>query len=197
MPILNNETPCSVHIHSCRLQLCPTKLTLRWDTSIPAVPVGHGRKRLQVAGNLWGVRNGSLPTAYLLLVSRVDLEKVAHFACDKLTPWITVLPDNLTSPQLLEKISAFYGTRRFITAFTRARLLSVSAVADSRHGSVLQLGGWARCYQLLTVNNYLGLGLFLWWYVIQISWLQNKSTSRFSGSPENAVRFDRYSKTFW
>ena len=116
---------------------------------------------MQVAGNLWGVRNGSLPTAHLLLVSRVGLGKMAHFACDnKLTPWITVLPDNLTSPQLLEKISAFYGTRRFITAFTRARLLSVSAVADSRHGLVLQLGGWARCYQLLTVNNYLGLGLF-------------------------------------
>ena len=33
----------------------------------------------------------------------------------------------LTGPQLVKKFPAFYGTRRFITAFTSARLLSPSS----------------------------------------------------------------------
>jgi hypothetical protein len=36
----------------------------------------------------------------------------------QLTPWSRVLPDKLKCPKLLKKFPAFYGTRRFITAFT-------------------------------------------------------------------------------
>jgi hypothetical protein len=43
-----------------------------------------------------------------------------------LTPYSTVLLDKLTSLQLVNKFSAFYGTRMFITAFIRARHLSLS-----------------------------------------------------------------------
>jgi hypothetical protein len=43
-----------------------------------------------------------------------------------LTPWGRVLPEKLKRPELLKKFPAFYGTRRFITAFTRARHLSLS-----------------------------------------------------------------------
>ena len=43
-----------------------------------------------------------------------------------LTPWSRVLLEKLTVLQLLKKIPAFYGTRRFITAFTSARHLSLS-----------------------------------------------------------------------
>jgi prolipoprotein diacylglyceryltransferase len=43
-----------------------------------------------------------------------------------IVPWSRVLREKLTDPQLLKKFSAFYGTRRFITAFTRAPYLSVS-----------------------------------------------------------------------
>jgi len=39
--------------------------------------------------------------------------------------------ENLTGPQPVKKFSAFYGTRRFITAFTVARQLSVSWVKTS------------------------------------------------------------------
>jgi hypothetical protein len=42
------------------------------------------------------------------------------------TPWSRVLLEKLTRPKLLKKFPAFYGTRRFITAFTRARHLSLS-----------------------------------------------------------------------
>ena len=38
----------------------------------------------------------------------------------------TVLLEKPTVPQLVEKFPTFYGTRRFITAFTSARHLSLS-----------------------------------------------------------------------
>jgi hypothetical protein len=42
-----------------------------------------------------------------------------------LTPWSRVL-EKLTGLQLVKKFPAFYGTRRFITAFTTACHLSPS-----------------------------------------------------------------------
>ena len=42
------------------------------------------------------------------------------------TPRSRILTEKLTCPQLLKKFLAFYGIRRFITAFTRARHLSLS-----------------------------------------------------------------------
>jgi len=44
-----------------------------------------------------------------------------------LTPCSTVLLEKLTGSQLVKKFPAFYGTRRFITAFTRAHHLSLSS----------------------------------------------------------------------
>ena len=43
-----------------------------------------------------------------------------------LTPWSRVLLEKLTGLQLVKKFSAFHGTRRFITALTSVRHLSVS-----------------------------------------------------------------------
>jgi len=43
-----------------------------------------------------------------------------------LTPWSRVLLEKLTGFHLVKKFPAFYGTRRFITAFTSARHLSLS-----------------------------------------------------------------------
>jgi len=45
-----------------------------------------------------------------------------------LTPRSIVLFEKLTCSQLVKKFYAFYGTRRFITAFTTARYLSPSQV---------------------------------------------------------------------
>jgi hypothetical protein len=44
----------------------------------------------------------------------------------KLTPWGKGLLEKLTVFQLVKKFPAFYGTRRFITAVTRARHLSLA-----------------------------------------------------------------------
>jgi hypothetical protein len=43
-----------------------------------------------------------------------------------LTPLSRFLPEKLTCPKLFKKFPALYGTRRFITTFTRARHLSLS-----------------------------------------------------------------------
>jgi hypothetical protein len=42
------------------------------------------------------------------------------------TPWSRVLLEKLTGLQLVKKFPAFYGTRRFITALTSARHLSLT-----------------------------------------------------------------------
>ena len=42
------------------------------------------------------------------------------------TPWCRVLLEKLTGLQLVKKFPAFYGTRRFITAFTSFRHPSLS-----------------------------------------------------------------------
>ena len=43
-----------------------------------------------------------------------------------LTPWSRVLLEKLKRFQLVKKFPSLYGTRRFITAFTSARHLSLS-----------------------------------------------------------------------
>jgi hypothetical protein len=72
-----------------------------------------------------------------------------------LTPWSRVLLEKLTGLQLVKKLPAFYGTRRFITALTSAHHLSLS---------------WASCIQsthphptsqrfILILSSHLCLGL--------------------------------------
>ena len=43
-----------------------------------------------------------------------------------LTPWRIIIPEKLIGFQLVKKFPAFYGTPKFITAFTRACYLSLS-----------------------------------------------------------------------
>jgi len=42
------------------------------------------------------------------------------------TAWSRVILEKLTGSKLVKKFPSFYGTRRFITAFTSARHLSLS-----------------------------------------------------------------------
>jgi hypothetical protein len=50
----------------------------------------------------------------------------AIFSTYLLTPWCRVLLEKLTGLQLVKKSPAFHGTRRFITALTSVRHLSLS-----------------------------------------------------------------------
>ena len=56
---------------------------------------------------------------------------LTHSITYLLTSWSKVLLEKLTGFHLLKKFPAFYGTRRFITAFTSARRLSLPEPARS------------------------------------------------------------------
>jgi hypothetical protein len=64
----------------------------------------------------WPFCCASSKMAALLYISSIYLH----------TPWSRVLLENLTGPQLVKKFATFYGTPRFIIAFTNASHLSES-----------------------------------------------------------------------
>jgi len=72
-----------------------------------------------------------------------------------LTPWSRVLLEKLTGFQLVKKIPAFYGTRKFITAVTSARQLSLSW-ASSIQAMPLHPTSWR---PILILPSHLRLGL--------------------------------------
>ena len=72
-----------------------------------------------------------------------------------LTPCSTVFLEKLTIPQLVKKSPAFYGIRRFITAFTSARHLSLST-ARSIQPMPPHPTSWR---SILILSSHLRLGL--------------------------------------
>ena len=70
-------------------------------------------------------------------------------------PWSTVLLEKLTGSQLVKKFPTFYGTQRFITAFTSARHLSLSWASSIRsipsHPTSLR--------SIIILSSHLRLGL--------------------------------------
>ena len=71
-----------------------------------------------------------------------------------LTPWCRVL-EKLTGLQLVKKLPAFHGTRRFITALTSVRHLSLSW-ANPIQSIYPHLTSWR---SILILSTYLRLGL--------------------------------------
>ena len=63
-----------------------------------------------------------LPITLLVLVSGFWMQNKQTYL---LTPWSRVLLEKLTGPQLVKQFSAFYGSRRFTTAPTSDRHLSL------------------------------------------------------------------------
>jgi hypothetical protein len=70
----------------------------------------------------------------LLITTLTELSRliIAYLPTYILTPWSRVLLEKPTGFQLVKKSPAFYGTRRFITAVTSARHLSVSWASSIR-----------------------------------------------------------------
>jgi hypothetical protein len=68
--------------------------------------------------------SGTVPWV-ICLVAGFSLWKW-HLLIYLLTPWSRVLLEKLTGLQLVKKLPAFYGTLRFITAFTSVCHLSLS-----------------------------------------------------------------------
>ena len=77
-----------------------------------------------------------------------------------LTPWCRVLPGQLTGLQLVKKSPAFHGTRRFITALTSVRHLSLSWASPIQ--STYPHPTYWRSILILSTHLHLGLpsGLF-------------------------------------
>ena len=63
---------------------------------------------------------------YIFINNRYCKSLFLLFQYSILTPWCRVLLEKLTGLQLFKKFPAFHGTRRFITALTSVRHLSLS-----------------------------------------------------------------------
>ena len=72
-----------------------------------------------------------------------------------LTPWCRVLLEKLTGLQLVKKFPAFHGTRRFITALTIVRQLSLSWASPIQSIYPHPIS-WR---SILILSTHLGLGL--------------------------------------
>ena len=72
-----------------------------------------------------------------------------------LTPWCRVLLEKLTGLQLVNKFPAFHGTRRFITALTSVRHLSLSS-ASPMQSTYPHSTSWR---SILILSTHLRLGL--------------------------------------
>ena len=72
-----------------------------------------------------------------------------------LTPWCRVLLEKLTGLQLVKKFPAFHGNRRFITALTSVRHLSLSW-ASPIQSIYPHPTSWR---SILILSNHLSLGL--------------------------------------
>ena len=72
-----------------------------------------------------------------------------------LTPWCRVLLEKLTGLQLVKKFPAFHVTRRFITALTSVRHLSLSWVSQIQ-SIYLHPTSWT---SILILSTHLRLGL--------------------------------------
>ena len=75
--------------------------------------------------------------------------------CYLLTPRSRILLEKLTGFQLVKKFPTFYGTRRFITAFTISRHLSLSS-ASSIQSAPPHPTSWR---SILMLSSHLRLGL--------------------------------------
>ena len=72
-----------------------------------------------------------------------------------LTPWCRVLLEQLTGLQLVKKFPAFHGTRRFITALTSVRQLSLSWASPIQSTYPQPTS----CRSILILSTHLSLGL--------------------------------------
>ena len=84
-----------------------------------------------------------------------DIKKYPYLLTYFLTPWCRVLVDKLIGLQLVKKFPAFHGTRRFITALTSVRHLSLSWTSPNQ-SIYPHLTSWR---SILILSTHLRLGL--------------------------------------
>ena len=103
----------------------------------------------------WSVKEGNREGMYMHANTWSRLPKICYLLTCLLTPWSRVLLEKLASLQLVKKFTAFYGTRRFLTALTSARHLSLSW-ASPIQSSYPNTTSWR---SILILSSHLRLGL--------------------------------------
>ena len=83
-----------------------------------------------------------------------NLDNIAYYTY-LLTPWCRVLLEKLAGLQLFKKFPAFYGTRRFITAFASFRHPSLSWASPIQFTYPQPTS----CRSILILSTHLRLGL--------------------------------------
>ena len=74
----------------------------------------------------YDISQSHLPSAsYSPSGNKKKITSIYYLLTYSLTPWRRVLLEKLTGLQLVKKFPAFHGIRRFITALTSVRLLSL------------------------------------------------------------------------
>ena len=120
IPKKRNSKQIFLVFNTCRYFLGPPKVLLRWYRGLFLCP---GSKADRAPPFSAEAKN---PWSYISNLVHIFMALSLSKHTDLPTPRRRVLLDKLTSFQLVKKFPAFYGTRRFITAFTLACHLSLS-----------------------------------------------------------------------
>ena len=113
-PAYTVQVPCNSRTKSPFLR---SQQFLRWSRNSPHI--------MEHKGSLQGSQQPNICT-YPEPDQSSEPTSFTYFVTYFLTPWTRDILEKLTGSHLVKKFPTFYGTRRFITAFTRARHLFLS-----------------------------------------------------------------------
>ena len=103
-------------------------MSLSWTSPIQSIyPRPTSWRSILISTHLrLGLPSGLLPSGFLWLHTNFITYLLTCLLTYLLAPWCRVLLEKLTGLQLVKKFPAYHGTRRFITALTSVRQLSLS-----------------------------------------------------------------------
>ena len=134
---------------------------------------------------------------YLIISKTARLEpsvKIAVIASSH-TSWSRVLLEKLTGSQLVKKFPAFYGTRRFITAFTSGRQLFLSWASSIHPCPHIPLPEKIHLNIILHLCLDLPCGLFLSGFPTKTLYTPLLSSSMRATSPTRPIILDLITRT--
>ena len=124
----------ATHVEGCHITSVPSCTSILCQYLTPTYSrVLRNCNWILIAFTNWNVlillscyRAGRFLGCRPMLFETASLFAVSMLLTYLLTPWCRVLLEKLTGLQLVKKLPAFHGTRRFITALTNVRHLSLS-----------------------------------------------------------------------